>query len=300
MAKFIYITPGTVTPVHLENLGLRANQLLLNEAHDLDFRRSTFSQDLSVEDVEVTVQLNERVPNKSWRGLTLVFSGGHFKATSILVFSGEELPCYQWPVLSHWRFSIPAMVNESGSQEEALSSGHYRHQWDVDPVLYHFTCALLGAVEQQHTHHYFIDKIMTAMCSYIATNSACLEVQDEPVRFGLAGWQEKRVREILYSHLAENIPLETLAAACSLSRSHFARSFKKSTGMTPHQCQVQMRIDRSKHLLEHSSKAIAEIGLECGFSDQSHFTRVFFKRVGSTPSAWRRFRRSSLAIGGNG
>jgi AraC family transcriptional regulator len=192
------------------------------------------------------------------------------------------------------------MVEESRGQEDALSSGHYMHQWEVDPVIYHFAAALLSAVEHQHTHHYFIDKIMTAMCSYIASSGACLEVQEEPVRFGLAGWQEKRVREILYSHLADNVSLETLAAACSLSRSHFSRSFKKSTGMTPHQCQVQMRIDRSKHLLEHSSNGIAEIGLECGFSDQSHFTRVFFKRVGSTPSAWRRFRRSRPAIGGNG
>jgi AraC family transcriptional regulator len=296
MAKFVYITPGNITPVHWESLGLRANQLVLNEAHDLDFRQSTSSQQSTTEDVEVTVQLNEREPNKSWRGLTLIFSGGLFKAAATLVFQAEKLPCYQLPVLHCWRFSIPAMVG----QEKILSSGHYRLQGDVDPVIYHFAAALLGAVEHPHTHHYFIEKIMTAMCSYIATSCACLEVQEEPVRFGLAGWQEKRVREILYSHLADNIPLETLAAACSLSRSHFARSFKKSTGMTPHQCQVQMRIDRSKHLLEHASNSIAEIGLECGFSDQSHFTRVFFKHVGSTPSAWRRFRRSGLSMGGDG
>jgi AraC family transcriptional regulator len=291
MAKFIYITPGNIIPVHLERPGLRANQLLLSEAHELDVRRPTRSRNSTTEDVDVTVELNERAPNKSWRGLTLVFSGGHFKTPSTLVFLGEELPCYQLPVLRHWRFSIPVMAGNEDSCQVSLG---------VDPVLYHFACALLGAVEHPQAHHYFIDKIMMAMCSYIATRCACVEVQEEPVRFGLAGWQEKRVREILYSHLADNISLETLAAACSLSRSHFARSFKKSTGMTPHQCQVQMRIERSKHLLEHSCNSIAEIGLECGFSDQSHFTRVFFKRVSSTPSAWRRFRRSSLAMGGNG
>lgn len=284
MAKFMYITPGNTFPVHLENPVGRANQLLFSEAREPGFRRQHASQ--GAREVEVTVQLNERVPGKSWRGLTLLFSGGHFKTPSTLVFSGEELPSYQLPVLRQWRFSIAMAGNERGCQ---TSPG-------VDPVLYHFACALLGAVEHPHAHHYFLDKIMTAMCSLIATRFGCIEVKDEPARFGLAGWQEKRVREILYSHLADNISLETLAAACSLSRSHFARSFKKSTGMTPHQCQVQMRIDRSKHLLEHSCNSIAAIGLECGFSDQSHFTRVFFKRVGSTPSAWRRFRRSNLAI----
>lgn len=285
MAKFIYAEPGNRIPVHLENPGLRANQLLFSDAHEPDVRQRLSSQHAG--EIEVTVQLNERVPDKSWRGLTLLFSGGHFKTPSTLVFQGEELPSYQLPVLRHWRFSIAVVAgNEDG---RSTSQG-------VDPVLYHFACALLGAVDHPHAHQYFIDKIMTAMCSYIATRCACIEVQEEPARFGLAGWQEKRVREILYSHLADNISLETLAAACSLSRSHFARSFKKSTGMTPHQCQVQMRIDRSKHLLEHSCNSIAAIGLECGFSDQSHFTRVFFKRVGSTPSAWRRFRRSNLAI----
>lgn len=285
MAKFIYITPGNTVPVHLENSGLRANQLLFNNAHEPVLRQRLPPSDAG--EVEVTVQLNERVPDKSWRGLILVFSGGQFKTPSTLVFPGEELPSYQLPELRHWRFSIAVMAGSVDGRQTKLG---------VDPVLYHFACALLGAVEHPHAHHYFIDKIMTAMCSYIATRCACVEVQEESARLGLAGWQEKRVREILYSHLAENISLETLAAACSLSRSHFARSFKKSTGMTPHQCQVQMRIDRSKHLLEHSCNSVAAIGLECGFSDQSHFTRVFFKRVGSTPSAWRRFRRSSLAI----
>lgn len=284
MAKFIYISPDKIVPVHLENPGLHANQLLFSEAHEPGIGQRRSSQNAAK--VEVTVQLNVRLPDKSWRGLTLLFSGGHFKTPCTLVFSGEELPSYQLPLLRHWHFSITEVTGHEGSRPQHPG---------VDPVLYHFVCALLGAAEQPNAHHYFIDKIMTAMSSYLATLYACLEVQEEPVRYGLAGWQEKRVREILYSHLADNISLETLAAACSLSRSHFARSFKKGTGMTPNQCQVQMRIDRSKHLLEHSCNSIAAIGLECGFSDQSHFSRIFFKQVGSTPSAWRRFRRSNRA-----
>ncbi|MDB6142460.1 MAG: transcriptional regulator, AraC family [Pseudomonas sp.] len=282
MAKFNYLTPSNLIPIPRVDPAF----LVAEEAPT------------GAEDFQVSVQLNECVPNKSWRGVRLIVTGGHLNGESVIVFQGESLPRYRLPALHHWRFLVPAIAFDEGDcREDGFRSEYYLRHADVDPVIYHFCCALLVAVEDQQAQRYFINNIMTAMCAYIATNYGCEEVYGDPVRFGLAGWQEKRAREILFSHLADNISLETLASACSLSRSHFARSFKKSTGMTPHQCQVHMRVDRSRHLLEHTDKSIAQIGLECGFSDQSHFTRVFFRQVGSTPSAWRRYRKSSPTIG---
>jgi hypothetical protein len=56
---------------------------------------------------------------------------------------------------------------------------------------------------------------------------------------------------------------------------------------TPHRWLLERRVDRAKELLRHSSP-IAEIALECGFSDQSHFTRVFTNLMGVPPGVWRR------------
>jgi transcriptional regulator GlxA family with amidase domain len=48
------------------------------------------------------------------------------------------------------------------------------------------------------------------------------------------------------------------------------------------------RVKRAKELLRGTSTSIAEIALACGFSDQSHLTRVFSKTFGISPGAWRR------------
>jgi AraC family transcriptional regulator len=281
VAKLIYRTPSELIPLP------RVEPVFL----------SPEDAPSGADDFQVSFQLNEIAPGNSWHGARLIFSGGHLSAESVIVFQGDALPHHQLPALHQWRFRVPALACDEGyRQEDGFRSEYYVRHANVDPVIYHFSCALLAVIEDQQAHRYFIEKIMTAMCVYIATKFECEEVCSDPVRFGLAGWQEKRAREILFSHLTDNVSLETLASACSLSRSHFARSFKKSTGMTPHQCQVQMRVDRSRHLLEYTDKTIAQIGLECGFSDQSHFTRVFFKQTSSTPSAWRRYRKSSVAL----
>ncbi len=86
----------------------------------------------------------------------------------------------------------------------------------------------------------------------------------------------------------EEISLVRLANECKLSLSHFARAFKQSAGQPTHRWLLQQRLDKAKELLLNSSLPLADIALACGFSEQSHFTRVFNKKVGTTPGAWRR------------
>jgi AraC family transcriptional regulator len=104
----------------------------------------------------------------------------------------------------------------------------------------------------------------------------------------LAPWQERRSKEMLLAHIDGRIGLDELSSACGLSRSHFARAFKTTTGVTPMQWLVGQRIDRAKHLLLNSVLSIEEIAHRCGFADQSHFTRAFLKAIGNAPGAWRR------------
>ena len=78
------------------------------------------------------------------------------------------------------------------------------------------------------------------------------------------------------------------AAAAGMSPFHFSRLFKKSTGKSPYQFVLQRRIERAKKLLRNSTRSLADVGGELGFSHQSHFTSAFRKQVGATPGAYRK------------
>jgi transcriptional regulator GlxA family with amidase domain len=105
---------------------------------------------------------------------------------------------------------------------------------------------------------------------------------------GLAGWQLDLTLELVLHDLSVGISVAELASRCGLSRSHYARAFKASTGLPPHRWLMQCRIERSQELLEQSNDEIAEIALCCGFADQSHLTRVFHALMGASPAVWRR------------
>jgi AraC-like DNA-binding protein len=105
---------------------------------------------------------------------------------------------------------------------------------------------------------------------------------------GLQAWQKLRAEEMLRSQLEGNITIQELAAACSLSESHFARSFRRSFGTSVHQHLIRLRIERAKTLLSQANRRLVEIAQLSGFCDQAAFTRTFSRVERMTPSRWRR------------
>ncbi|WP_232629946.1 helix-turn-helix domain-containing protein [Methylobacterium sp. Leaf118] len=110
----------------------------------------------------------------------------------------------------------------------------------------------------------------------------------EPARGGLAPWQLKRAQDRMRQALAQTLSLPTVAVACGLSPSHFARAFRCSTGISPHAWLVRQRLARAKDLMRAQDLSLADIALACGFADQSHFTRVFAREEAMSPGRWRR------------
>src|SRR6266446_2017321 len=107
------------------------------------------------------------------------------------------------------------------------------------------------------------------------------------IRGGLPPRALRRVREFIEAHLEENIGVQVLASTAGLSMCHFARAFKRSEGVTPHNYLVQRRVRRAKDLLAATDLPLSEIALASGFSDQSHCARRFREHVGVTPSSYR-------------
>jgi AraC family transcriptional regulator len=108
-----------------------------------------------------------------------------------------------------------------------------------------------------------------------------------PVTGGIARPQLRRVLEFIEANLSSEIHLEQLAKLASLSVYHFARAFRRSMGVTPHQYLLQRRIDSAKTLLRQPNSAIDAVADATGFADASHFSKTFHKHVGVTPKNWK-------------
>jgi len=108
-----------------------------------------------------------------------------------------------------------------------------------------------------------------------------------PARGGLASWQERRATEYLSDNLAEDVSLETLAGVAGLSTFHFARQFKRSTGVPPHAFLRRLRCEKAKELLANTDLSIGEIGATVGYETPQAFARMFRVEVGVSPSEYR-------------
>lgn len=108
------------------------------------------------------------------------------------------------------------------------------------------------------------------------------------IRGGLAPWQKRVVTAYIVANLGSTIRVSDLARVARLSVGHFFRAFRESFGEPPLAHVARRRIQHSQSLMLSSEAPIAQIALECGMHDQSHFTRVFHHFVGINPGLWRR------------
>ncbi len=163
--------------------------------------------------------------------------------------------------------------------------------WDtVDPILDTIKYTLLGVTARPlETSQLFIDHMMLALHAHLARTYGGMRDAERRRSGGLAPWQERLAKEMISSNLTSDQTVGEVADECRLSPTHFARAFKVSTGLTPHDWLQSRRIERARDLLA-TDLSLAEIALDCGFADQSHFTRVFSRIAGNTPGSWRRYR----------
>ena len=104
----------------------------------------------------------------------------------------------------------------------------------------------------------------------------------------LSAAQEKLIRDFIEENFNRDVGLSELAGVVRLSRFHFARAFKATTGLPPHQYVLSRRVERAKELLQSSDMSVAEVAGASGFNGSTQFIRSFREITGLTPANFRK------------
>lgn len=131
------------------------------------------------------------------------------------------------------------------------------------------------------------ESLATALAAHLLKQYSVRIPQTSSCTVGLPQYKLRQVLEYINAHLDLQIKLAELAAVVGFSEYHFMRLFKQSMGITVYQYVLQQRVERAKKLLKKREEAIAEIALQCGFANQTHFTKYFRKFTNITPKAFR-------------
>jgi AraC family transcriptional regulator len=159
-----------------------------------------------------------------------------------------------------------------------------------DPIALGLVHLLLPAIERPDpARASFVDHLVLAFLSHAAQSYGQVHTRASTRRGGLAPWQERRAKEMMRARLASPLMITEVSRECQLSPSYFAAAFRRSTGSSPHQYLLGLRIDEAQTLMATTDLPLANIASLCGFNDQSYFTRVFSRTVGTSPGQWRRF-----------
>jgi AraC family transcriptional regulator len=241
----------------------------------------------------ILFQLRDLDLHELWLGGRSVHVGAYPNGTVSVVDLEQEPTAYMGSPFDCLHFYVPrAALNE-------LAEDHGARRIDtlswpratLDPIVAGLSAGVLPALEHpSRANTLFVDYLALALHTHFAHAYGGMRIGSPRARGGLAQWQERRAKEIISEHIDGEVPLTLLARECALSRSHFARAFRRTTGQPPHRWLLERRIDRAKEALLQSAMPLSEIALSCGFADQSHFTKVFSRIVGATPGAWRHAR----------
>lgn len=202
---------------------------------------------------------------------------------------------------SHWIWSSAVeVVHVYLTQDELAQTCRQMYEHDVhdvelrdelkadDPAIHRTAMQLANeATQGAQGSKLLIDSLSTQLCVHILRRHAQVLFREPGGNDGLTLAQERAVRDYVHEHLHKTISLRDLADTVTLSRFHFARRFRASTGTSPHEFVLQQRVQRAKTMLTRTSTPLADVAQRCGFADQSHLTNVFKKRVGTTPGKFR-------------
>lgn len=170
-----------------------------------------------------------------------------------------------------------------------------REQVIQDPLLLQLGLALQAEIKNSSARFsaVYVQELAHAFAAHLLRRYAGWEPQDAFPDGHLSSTSVRQVTDYIHDHLSEPLTLPALAELAGMSPYYFARRFKQTTGLSPHQYILARRIEQAKHLLLRG-EPLAQITDRLGFADQSHLSRSFKRITGLSPQAFREEHRKNV------
>ena len=242
-------------------------------------------------DYLIVLQLKAIPSVEEFLGKRRVSHGAH-PIGGVSALSLAEIP----RVFTRYPFDVLGLYVSQAALDEIANSLRVprvdRLVWEFgkpDSVVHHLGRTLAFSLEQPNrTSTLFLDHVLHALNCHFVVSYGGILLPPPTARGGLSALQMRRATEFLEAHLDGDITLNRVAEICDLSLSHFARAFKYTFRKPPYQWLLERRIEKGRDLLLNSRLPLADIAMQCGFTDQSGFNRSFKRICGVTPGEWRR------------
>ena len=194
------------------------------------------------------------------------------------------------------RFRVPVEIVQSAAEQlgrRAAGAFEIRNVFETrDNTIERGAQILTSEIDRpaHRSQSLIVETLSCALAAHMLRSYNAFELPADEDIPPLAKHELAKVLEFIEGNLDRSISLVELASLVNVSRFHFARLFKRSTGTTAIAFVEQCRIRRAQALVADTDTPLAEIALMTGFADQSHFTRRFHRAVGCTPAAFARER----------
>lgn len=136
----------------------------------------------------------------------------------------------------------------------------------------------------------YAESLASALAVHLLRRYSTVGAAVRPTATVLPSFKLRRATEYMNDNLSKGVALSEIACAVSMSPYHFARVFKQTTGIAPHQYLIERRVECAKSLLRETDLSITEIAHRIGCTNQSHFSMLFHRATAMTPSIFRQQR----------
>jgi AraC family transcriptional regulator len=183
----------------------------------------------------------------------------------------------------------PSLFSEQNFGARIAPSDFAAILGERDAVLEHLGAAIAEIMQEDAPRpSLLVDIIAHAIAARLFAINSNPKRTRTPSHRRLGQKQIERLRDFVSANLRSDIALASMAAVCGLNNEEFMRVFKATTGISPYQYVLALRIARARDLLCDPSWTLQDIAAHCGFSHQQHLTSTFRRFTGRTPAAYRR------------